>query len=158
MDDLLVVARVSHPDLKIADIKSHADSPKGSNCLMLLAFQSLTFCCLRKQAMHCREHMMLLMSLLRNSLVPNRDVTMKLPSHRLEFTGTLTLYGMTSGGEGSAERSISLMFIELGASSRGTRGLDAGREKEKRVAFSTGGREKSIVSMCILQLVATRSA
>ena len=53
--------------------------------------------------------------------------------------------------------SISLMFIELGASSRGTRGLDAGREKEKRVAFSTGGREGSVISMFMLQLAATCS-
>ena len=158
MDNLLAVVRVSHPDLKMADIKSYADSPKGSSCLMLLAFQSLTFRCLRKQAMRCREHVMLLMSLLRNSLVPNKDVAMKFPSHRLESAGTLALYGMTSGGEGSAETSISLMFIELGASSRETHGLDARREKEKRVAFSTGEREGSIISMSMLQLAATRLA
>ena len=48
MDDLLAVMRVFHPDLKIADMKSHANSPKGSSCLMLLAFRSLTFHCLRK--------------------------------------------------------------------------------------------------------------
>ena len=131
MDDLLAVARVSHSDSKMADMKSHADLLKGSSCLMLLAFWSLTFCCLRKQAMCCREHMMLLMSLLRNSLVPNKDVAMKFPSHRLMSAKTLVLYGMTSGGEGSAEMSMSLMFIKLGASLKGTHGLDAGREKEK---------------------------
>ena len=158
MDNLLAVVRVSHPDLKMADIKSHADSPKGSSCLMLLAFWSLTFRCLRKQAMCCREHVMLLMSLLRNSLVPNKDVAMKFLSHRLESAGTLALYRMTSGGEGSAETSISLMFIELGASSRETDGLDARREKEKRVVFSTGEREGSIISMSMLQLAATRLA
>ena len=131
MDDLLAVARVSHPDSKMVDMKSHANSPKGSSCLMLLAFRSLTFHCLRKQAMCCREHVMLLMSLLRNSLVPNKDVAMKFPSHRLMSAKTLVLYEMTSGGEGSAEMSMSLMFIKLGVSSKGTRGLDAGREKEK---------------------------
>ena len=158
MDDLLAVARVSHPDSKMADIKSHADSLKESSCLMLLAFWSLTFHCLRKQAMCCREHMMLLISLLRNSLVPNRDVTMKFLSHRLGSTRTLALYGMTLGGEGSVEMSVLLMFIELGTSLRGTCGLDAGREKEKRVAFSTGEREGSIISMSMLQLAVTHSA
>ena len=48
MDDLLVVVRVSYPDSKMVDMKSHADLLKGSSCLMLLAFQSLMFCCLRK--------------------------------------------------------------------------------------------------------------
>ena len=97
MDDLLAVARVSHPDSKMVDMKSHANSPKGSSCLMLLAFRSLTFHCLRKQAMRCREHVMLLISLLRNSLVLNRDVAVKFPSHRLGSAGTLALYGMTLG-------------------------------------------------------------
>ena len=131
IDDLLAVTRVSHPDSKMVDTKSHADLPKRSSCLILLAFWSLMFHCLRKQAIHCREHVMLLMSLLRNSLVPNKDVAMKFPSHRLMSAKTLVLYGMTSGGEGSAEMSMSLMFIKLGASSKGTHGLDAGREKEK---------------------------
>ena len=106
MDDLLAVMRVSHPDSKIADMKSHADLPKGSSCLMLLASHSLTFCCLRKHAMHFREHVMLLISLLRNSLMPNKDVAVKFLSHRLGSAGTLALYGMTSGGEGSVEISI----------------------------------------------------
>jgi len=158
MDDLLAVVRVSYPDSKMADIKSHADSPKGSSCLMLLAFWSLTFCCLRKQAMHFREHMMLLMSLLRNLLVPNKDVTVKFPSHRLGSARTLALYGMTLGGEGSVEMSILLVIAELGASLRGTYGFDAGREKEKQVAFSAEGRKESIISMSMLQLVATRLA
>ena len=104
MDDLLAVMRVSHPDSNIADIKSHANSPKGISCLMLLASRSLTFRCLRKHAMRLREHVMLLISLLRNSLVPNRDVAEKFLSHKLGSAGTLALYGMTSGGEGSVER------------------------------------------------------
>ena len=108
--------------------------------------------------MRCREHIMLLISLLRNSLVPNRNVAMKFLSHRLGSAGMLALYGMTLGGEGSVEMSILLMFIELGTSSRGTHGLDAGREKEKRVAFLTRGREGSIISMSMLQLAATCSA
>jgi len=108
--------------------------------------------------MHFREHMMLLISLLRNSLVPNKDVAAKFPSHRLGSAGTLALYGMTSGGEGSMEMSILLVIAELGASSRGTRGFDAGREKEKQVAFSAEGREGSVISMSMLQLAATRSA
>ena len=108
--------------------------------------------------MCCREHVMLLISLLRNSLVPNRDVAMKFPSHRLGSARILALYGMTLGGESSVEMLVSLMFIELGTSLRGTYGLDAGREKEKQVAFSTGGRERSVISMSILQLAATCSA
>ena len=146
MDDLLVVTRVFHPDLKIANMKSHADLLKGSSCLILLVFRSLMFRCLKKQAMCCREHVMLLMSLLRNSLVPNKDVAMKFPFHRLGSARMLVLYGMTSGGEGLAETSISLMFIKLGTSSRGIRGLNTGREKEKQVTFSTGGKERSVTN------------
>jgi len=37
IEDLLEVVKVSHPDLKIAETKSQADLPKGSNCLILLA-------------------------------------------------------------------------------------------------------------------------
>ena len=158
IDDLLAVVRVSHPDPKMADTKYHADLPKGSSCLMLLASWSLTFCCLRKHAMHFREHVMLLILLLRNLLVQNKDVTAKFPSHRLGSAGTLALYGMTSGGEGSMEMSILLVIAELGASLRGTRGFDAGREKEKQVVFSAEGREGSVISMSMLQLAATRSA
>ena len=158
MDDLLAVIRVSHPDSKIADMKSHADSLKGSSCLMLLVSRSLTFRCLRKHAMHFREHMTLLISLLRNLLVPNKDVAVKFPSHRLGSAGTLVLYGMTSGEEGCVEMSILPVIVELSTSLRGTRGFDAGREKEKLVTFSAEGREESVVSMSMLQLAATRSA
>ena len=158
MDDLLAVIRVSHPDSKIADMKSHANSPKGSSCLMLLASWSLTFRCLRKHAMCFREHVTLLISLLRNSLVPNKDVAVKFPSHRLGSAGTLALYGMTSGGEGCVEMLKLPVIVELGASSRGTRRFDAGREKEKLVTFSAERREGSIVSMSMLQLAATHSA
>ena len=158
MDDLLAVIKVSHPDSKMADMKSHADSLKGSSCLMLLVFQSLMFRCLRKYAMRFREHVTLLISLLRNSLVPNKDVTVKFLFHRLGSAGTLALYGMTSGEEGCVEMSILLVIVELSASSRGTRGFDAGREKEKLVTFSAEGWEESVVSMSMLQLAATRSA
>jgi len=51
---------------------------------------------------------MLLMSLLRNSLVPNKDVTVKFLSHKLGSAGTFVLYGITLGGEGSVEMSILL--------------------------------------------------
>ena len=158
MDDLLAVVSVSYPDSKMADTKSHADSLKGSSCLMLLVSWSLTFCCLRKHAMCFREHVMLLISLLRNLLVPNKDVAMKFPSHRLGSAGTLALYGMTLGGEGSVEMLILLVIAELGASLRGTCGFDTRREKEKQVTFSAEGGEGSIISMFMLQLVATCSA
>ena len=158
MDDLLAVMRVFHPDLKIANTKSHADLPKGSSCLMLLASWSLMFCCLRKHTMRFREHIMLLMSLLRNSLVPNRDVVVKFLSHRLGSAGTLALYGMTLGGEDSVEMSILPVIAELGTSLRGTRGFDARREKEKLVTFSAERREGFVISMSMLQLAATRSA
>ena len=108
--------------------------------------------------MHFREHMMLLMSLLRNLLVLNKDVAVKFPSHRLGSAGTLALYGMTSGGEGSVEMSILLVIAELGTSSRGICGFDTGREKEKQIAFSTKEREGSVISMSMLQLAATCSA
>jgi len=108
--------------------------------------------------MHFREHMILLMSLLRNSLVLNKDVAMKFPSHRLGSAGTFALYGITSGGEGSVEMSILLEVAWLGASSRETCGFDAGREKGKQVMFSPEGREESVISMSMLQLATTRSA
>jgi len=101
---------------------------------------------------------MLLILLLRNLLVPNKDVAVKFPSHRLGSAGTLVLYGMTLGGEGSVEMSILLVVAELGTSSRRTHGFDAGREKEKQVAFLAEGREGSVISMSMLQLAATRSA
>ena len=108
--------------------------------------------------MRFREHVTLLISLLRNLLVPNKDVAMKFPFHRLGSAGTLALYGMTLGGEGSVEMSKLPVIVELGASSRGTRGFDAGREKEKLVTFSAKGREGPVVSMSMLQLAATCSA
>ena len=150
MDDLLAVVRVFHPDSNMADTKSHADSPKGSSCLMLLASWSLTFRCLRKHAMHFRKHVILLMSLLRNLLVPNKDVAVKFPSHRLGSARTFALYGITLGEKGLVEVSILLEIAELGASSRETRGFDAGREKEKQVVFSAEGREGSVISMSML--------
>jgi len=108
--------------------------------------------------MRFREHVMLLMSLLRNSLVPNKDVAMKFPSHRLGSAGTFALYGITLGGEGSIEMSILLEVVWLGASSRETRGFGAGGEKGKQVALSPEGREGSVISMSMLQLAAMRSA
>jgi len=64
---------------------------------------------------------------------------------------------MTLGGEGYVEMSILPVIAELGASLRGTRRFDAGREKEKLVTFSAERREGSIISMSMLQLAATRS-
>jgi len=90
--------------------------------------------------------------------VPNKDVAVKFPSHRLGSAGTLALYRMTLGGEGSIEMLILLVIIELGASSRGTRGFDAGRKKEKQVAFSAEERKGSVISMSMLQLAVTCSA
>ena len=80
----------------------------------------------------------------------NKDIAMKFPSYRLGSTGTLALYEMTLRGEGSVEMSILLVIAELGASSRGTHGFDAGREKEKQVTFSAEGREGSVISMSML--------
>jgi len=108
--------------------------------------------------MRFREHVMLLISLLRNSLVPNKDIAVKFPSHRLGSAGTLALYKMTLGGEGSVEMSILLVIAELGASSRRTCEFDAGREKEKQVTFLAKEREGSIISMSMLQLAVTRLA
>jgi len=88
--------------------------------------------------MHFRKHVTLLISLLINLLVPNKDVAVKFPSYRLGSAGTLVLYGMTSGGESSVEMSILPVIVELSTSSRGTCGFDAGEEKEKLVTFSRG--------------------
>jgi len=107
--------------------------------------------------MYFREHMMLLISLLRNSLVPNKDVAVKFLSYRLGSARTLALYRMTLGGESSMEMLILLVITELGAS-RGTRGFDAGREKEKQVAFLAEERKGSVISMSMLQLAAICSA
>ena len=41
--------------------------------------------------MHWRDRVMLLMSLIRNLLVPNKDVAVKFPSHKLGSAGTLEL-------------------------------------------------------------------
>ena len=132
IDVLLAVVRVSYPNSKMADMKSYADLLKGSSCLMLLASRSLMFCCLRKQAICFREHVMSLTSLLRNFLVPNKDVTIKFLSHRLGSAGTLALYGMTSGEEGSVEMSILLVIAKLGTSSGGHMDLMLeGRKKNK---------------------------
>jgi len=90
--------------------------------------------------------------------VPNKDVAMKFPSHRLGSAGMFVLYRITSGGEGSVEMSILLEIAELGTSLRETCGFDARREKEKQVAFSAKGREGSVISMSMLQLAATCSA
>jgi len=90
--------------------------------------------------------------------VPNKDVAVKFPFHRLGSAGTFALYGMTSGRKGSVEMSILLEVAELGASSRETRGFDAEREKGKQVAFSAKRRKGSIISMSMLQLAVTRSA
>ena len=50
------------------------------------------------------------------------------------------------------------MTAGLGAASGGIRGSDAGREKEKFVAFSAEWKEGSTISMSMLQLAATRLA
>jgi len=42
MVDLLEVVRVSHPDSKIAEMKSQVDSLKGSRCLMLFPLRYYT--------------------------------------------------------------------------------------------------------------------
>jgi len=41
------------------------------------------------------------MLLLKNSFVPKKDIAVKFPSHKLGSVGTLVLYGITVGGEGS---------------------------------------------------------
>jgi len=61
--------------------------------------------------------------------VPNREVATKPLSHRLGSAGTLALYRMTEGEEGSEEISIPFVDPELGASSMETRVWEGGREK-----------------------------
>jgi len=46
---------------------------------------------------------MLQMSLLRNLFVLKKEVTVKFSSHRLGSVGTLALYGITMGEEGSID-------------------------------------------------------
>ena len=81
----------SQPDLKIADMNSQANSPNSSSWGMLLPLRSSRLCCLRKHAMRCNEQAMLQTSLCRNSFVLNREVAVKLPSHRLGSAGMLAL-------------------------------------------------------------------
>ena len=61
--------------------------------------------------------------------MPNREVATKPLSHRLGSAGTLALYRMTEGGEGSKEISISFVDPELGTSSMETRVWEREREK-----------------------------
>ena len=49
--DLLAVVRISHPDSKMVDMKSQADCPKGSSCLILFLLCPSRLHCLRKHAM-----------------------------------------------------------------------------------------------------------
>jgi len=79
------------------------------------------------------------MSLARNSFVPNKDAAANLPSHKLGSAGTLALYGMTDGGDGSVEISSLPEGTELSASSRDAHGLDGGRENVKFVVSLTKG-------------------
>jgi len=51
IEESLEVVSMSHPDLKIAKMKSQANSPKGSSCLMLFALHPSRFLCLRKHTM-----------------------------------------------------------------------------------------------------------
>ena len=81
----------SQPDSKIADMNSQADSPNSSSWGMLLLSHPTRFHCLRKHAMRCSEQAMLRTLLCKNSFVPNREVAVKLPSHRLGLAGTLVL-------------------------------------------------------------------
>jgi len=81
----------SQPDSKIADMNSQADSPNSSSWGMLLPSHSSRLRCLRKHTMRCNKQAMLWTSLCRNSFVPNREVAVKLPSHRLGSAGTLAL-------------------------------------------------------------------
>jgi len=81
----------SQPDSKIADMNSQADLPNSSSWGMLLPSRPSRLRCLRKHAMRCNEQAMLRTSLCRNSFVPNREVAVKLPSHRLGSAGTLAL-------------------------------------------------------------------
>ena len=81
----------SQPDSKIVDMNSQANSPNSSSWGMLLLSRPSRLRCLRKHAMHCNEQAMLQTSLCRNSFVPNREVAVKLLSHRLGSAGMLAL-------------------------------------------------------------------
>jgi len=81
----------SQPDLKIADMKSQADSPKSSSWGMLLLSHSSRLHCLRKHAMRCSEQAILRTLLCKNLFVPNSDMAEKLPSHKLGSARTLAL-------------------------------------------------------------------
>jgi len=151
IEESLEVVSMSHPDSKIAKMKSQADLPKRSSCLMLFALHPSRFLCLRK-------HMMLLMLLLRNLFVLKRNVAVKLPSHKLGSAGTLALYGITKGEENSMEILVSPIGAKLSASSRDACGLEGGREKLKLMMSSAEGGEGLVTSISMLQLAATCSA
>jgi len=81
----------SQQDSKIADMNSQTDSPNGASWGMSLLSRPSRLHCLRKHAMHCNEQTMLRTLLCRNLFVLNREVAVKLPSHRLGSARTLAL-------------------------------------------------------------------
>ena len=98
-------------------------------------------------------------SLLRNSFVPKNEVAMKLPFYRLGSAGTLALYGMTVGGEGSdniwvmpLDAGVGIFLLQTCGSWKG------GKMKLYNRAVLFTGREGSRVSTSTLFAKATCSA
>jgi len=96
----------------MAEINDHTGLLKGSSYGILLLLQPSRFLCLKKHTICWKEHTMLHTSLLQNSFMSKSEVAMKLPSHRLGLAGTLALYGMAVGEEGS--NNIWMMLLDAG--------------------------------------------
>ena len=93
--------------------------------------------------------------------MPKRDVDLKSPSQRLGSAGTLALYGMTAGGEGSLEFSYSKAWVWLSASMLLPHaGRDAGRAKSNVLsgAFWIGGEGALSLTTSMLFCAQTHSA
>jgi len=84
------------------------------------------------------------MSLLRNFFVPKREVAVKLPSHKLGSAGTLALYGVIMGGEGSVDVTVSLVEVGLRVSSLETHGGLEGSNVKLYIGRFDGGDMKCL--------------
>jgi len=97
------------------------------------------------------------MSLLRNLFVPKREVAVKLPSHKLGSTGTLALYGVIMGGEGSVDVTVSLVEVGLRVSSLETHGGLEGSNVKLYIGRFDRRRYEILLSQTLFGHISTNS-
>ena len=71
----------------MAKIRSQAADPKSEICEMSRPSLSPRGLCLMKVAILWREHTMFLASPSRTSIVPNKEIELKVPSHNVGSAG-----------------------------------------------------------------------